>query len=418
MKYYQQVVNVIGCGFAGIECALFLAGHGIKVHVFNVKRKYNCNCPYCSGAKISSKEELFEGLLKRELVLLGSPLMKEEERLRREGFKGCISEKLLQYGENLVKNNKNIEYFEACIHQLNPKEINIIATGGYTDEGMYEFLLNKYGSMRCFKNFQINPVFMNVDLNKLYQREGDDDHYFLPLDYMEYLQFINSVVKVMNRLGKAFSKDLVENTMEELVCKGKDCLKNYAMMPIYLSQLSHKPYAVLTFKKVENGLMLDGISSKLDGESQLEIFQNLKGFENAILVQKADVKSSVYINAKYVVNEYNQSMQDEKIFFAGSILGIDNYVDCIASGIYTAMNVNKYYSGYRMVELPNNCCIGSLAQKIISTNLLKRNGNFENYDIIDKQADYSSPKVIEFLFNRSIESLAKFKEEYIYGKHV
>ena len=28
-------VNVIGCGYAGMECALFLASLGIKVHVFD-----------------------------------------------------------------------------------------------------------------------------------------------------------------------------------------------------------------------------------------------------------------------------------------------------------------------------------------------------------------------------------------------
>ena len=36
-----NVVNVIGCGFAGIETALFLAGHGVKVHVFDCGRTYD-----------------------------------------------------------------------------------------------------------------------------------------------------------------------------------------------------------------------------------------------------------------------------------------------------------------------------------------------------------------------------------------
>ena len=35
-----QLVNVIGSGYAGIECALFLAGHGIKVHLFDDEKTY------------------------------------------------------------------------------------------------------------------------------------------------------------------------------------------------------------------------------------------------------------------------------------------------------------------------------------------------------------------------------------------
>ena len=33
MRFNRSFINVIGCGYAGIECALFLAGHGHKVHI-------------------------------------------------------------------------------------------------------------------------------------------------------------------------------------------------------------------------------------------------------------------------------------------------------------------------------------------------------------------------------------------------
>ena len=38
MKFKSSVVNIIGCGYAGSECALSLADRGVKVHVFDHKK--------------------------------------------------------------------------------------------------------------------------------------------------------------------------------------------------------------------------------------------------------------------------------------------------------------------------------------------------------------------------------------------
>ena len=188
-------------------------------------------------------------------------------------------------------------------------------------------------------------------------------------------------------------------------------------MPIYLEGLKEKPYAVITLKKVNTGYSIEGFSSKLNSQSQLNILKSLKAFENITLLKESGVENAVYINSKYVINEFNQSLQDHNLFFAGSILGLSSYYDCIASGLYTAMNVYKYYNGKKMIALPSSSIIGSLAKKVINSNLLKRNNNCENYDIL-KQDDYYSPTVIEKLFNRSVESLVRFKEEYSNGKYV
>ncbi len=417
MNFYQRVVNVIGCGFAGVECALFLAGHGVKVHLFDIHKDYKCNCARCRNEKECEKEELWTELLKQELIYLGSPLIKEEQRLRKEGYPGCYAKSILQYGKELVRNNKNIEYFEACISELNPKEINVIATGSNTDEKMFNFLLQKYGPMRCFNKQMVCPIVNGIDESYLKIKKGDSEHLYLPLNYNEYLKFVNTIVKVINELGGKRC-NFCEHTIEDLAWKGRDALRAYSLMPIYLEDVSEKPYAVISLKKSEHGYILEGISSKLDEARQLEIIKSIKGFENAALIKKSEVEDAVYLNAKYVINEFNQSKQDKNVFFAGSILGLHNYYDCIASGFMTAMNVYKYYNDMQMLSLPQSSFIGLLSHKIISTSLLKQNVNRENYDIIQTKDDIASPTFLEKLFNRSVESLTRFKEEYLHGKHV
>ena len=397
MNYYNKVVNVIGCGYAGIECALFLSGHGVKVHMFDAGLSYSCNCKKCTGQERTFEEEL----LKEELKLLGSPLIKEEENLTKAGLENCIACELLTAGKELVKKDKNIQLFEACLSELNPKEINVIATGSHTDEKMFDFLMRKFGSMRCFNHMYKYPLVDGVREGELYSK---GEEYYLPLSYDQYLTFVNTIIKVLNRLDISFNK-FCPNTMEELACKGKDCLKNHAMMPVYLE--CKRPYAVLRLHKEAKGYRLEGLSSQLDRASQLEIIRSINGLEGAELIESGDVTDSVHLNSKYVVNEFNQAQKDKNIFFAGSLLGAEGVIDCIASGLYTAMNVNKYIKDLPMLTLPKSSLIGRHMERFSSS----AKEGFGGLDILDLSNAGDRAK-------RSFESLEKFKEEYIYGKYV
>ena len=416
MNYYMPNVNIIGCGYAGIECALFLAGHGIKVHIFDTHRDYKCNCNRCTGKVDSEKEVLLKRLLKRELNLLGSPLIKEEERLISEGYPGCIATKVLQYGEKLVNSSKNIEVIRANICEVNPREINVIATGSNTDENMFEFLTEKFGSTRCFRHMQVSPVIDKIDLSYCYKKSGES-YLYLPLSYDEYLTFVNAVIKELNRQNIAYNYKFIQNTIEDLACRGKDAIRNYAMMPVYIENIQ-RPYAVIKIKRQSVGYSIEGISSKLCKDSQLAILRSLQAFKDANLLRPADVEDAIYLNSRYVVNDYNQSLQDHNLFIAGSLLGLTSYYDCIASGLYTAMNVNNYVTGKKMLPLPSDSMIGSLARKVANSNIIRKNFKISNYEEIENQGDFNNPIYINNLYNRSRESLTRFKEVYTNGKYV
>ncbi len=415
MKFNRSFINVIGCGFAGIECALFLAGHGHKVHIFDASKEYkDYNDMQCDFAK---KREVNEALLRRELSLLGSPLIKAEEELILKGYnKEDISSILLAIGKDMVKHNENIEYFEACVHEINPKEVTIIATGPNTDSQMFDFLLKQFGAMRCFSHMPVYPVVKKIDEEKLLKKDDDEQNLYLPLNYQEYIDFINHIVKGLNEEVDSDNFKIVENTMEDLVDKGKDCLKNYAMIPVLLDGAIEKPYAVLKLRKTEKGYRIEEISSKFDLINQMQVFSSLNGFANSIIVKKADSLDICFLNSRYVVNQFHQCFQNDNIFFAGSILGITGYVDCIASGLYTAFNVNKYFNDKRMIPLPKNTCIGSLAKRIVSSASTKPQPYIDDYGIIEDNFD--DDEIISKTFGKSIDALAQFKEEYLNGKYV
>ena len=416
MGFNRSIVNVIGCGFAGIECALFLAGHGIKVHIFDSDNNKNQDIltDYCECQR---KRKLNEEILKNELKFLGSPLIKSQEIILNKGYnKDQICQLLLKIGKYMVKNNENISYFKANIHEINPNEITIIATGLNTDESMVNYLMNNLGSMRCFTNMPIYPVFQNINENLLYLG-SEQDYLYLPLTFEDYNNFVDKINKLINQQAYYNKIDFIDNTLEDLAKKGKDCLKNYAMRPVLLDNLQWKPYAVIKFKKVDAGLMLEGVCSNLRLIDQLEIFHSLKEIKSAIMVRKAEIRKACFLNGKYVVNKFCQSLFNENLFFAGSILGISGYIDCIASGLYVGMSVNKFFKDQLMVSLPKDTCFGQFIEKIISSTSTKAHPFINDFDVINN-LEGDDKELIEKFFNISIEKLAKFKEDYIYGKHV
>ena len=77
-------INIIGAGLAGSECALYLANKGYKVHLFDIKTKAKTPAHHsndfaeivCSNSFKSDDENTASGVFKRELILLGSELVK------------------------------------------------------------------------------------------------------------------------------------------------------------------------------------------------------------------------------------------------------------------------------------------------------------------------------------------------------
>ena len=231
--------------------------------------------------------------------------------------------------------------------ELNPNEINILCCGYDTENNLFNNLKKTFGANSLFEEIEIYPKFNNVDLNLLIKKEGDEKHYFYPMTEREYTEFLNNVIKFSSPLiDEGFI--LKPNAFEELVIRDKDSLKNHSFMPIYL-KTSFRPYAVLKFTKTDDGLRLNYLGSNLPFEVQQKIFQTIAPLKKAVLLRKSEMKKATFLNSRFMINEFNQSCIDEKIFFAGSILGIDGFFDSLASGLLTAINVNKYASGKQMI---------------------------------------------------------------------
>lgn len=400
MPFNRKFVNIIGAGFAGIECALFLANHGVKVHIFDSGKIFEKDV---FDENISLTKEKTQELLVKELEKLGSPMIREGK------LKGLSEEEILLLGKRLICEHPNIKVINTCVHELNPYEVTIIATGSYTDEGMSDFLVRYFGGMLCHSHMPLYPIFKK-DGVELEERNGFK---LLGLSYDGYIKFIDAIIAQVQEIGLE-EEQMISGTMEKLVFDSKNSLRDFALRPI-LTERDKAPYATLKFGQNDKGLLGVGLASTLPLNCQEKIFSNIEYLRNAPLVATAKMLKVCQISSPYVVSEFHQSLINKNIFFAGSILGITGYVDCIASGLYTALSVFKYVRDCEMVKLSSLTAIGKMAE-MIATQERIMGGFLEDYQIFSN-AEIEKEDIVDLFAKRSFDQLAQFKEDYN-GKYV
>lgn len=412
----HSFVNVIGCGYAGCECALSLAEKGVSVHVFDdrdvVKRQTD------EEMEFAEKKQFADKLLKKELEFLGSNLAKIEKELEEEN-PSFDADLLLEKAREKVKNHQNIKFFDMTVKELNFDEINVVATGPQTNKALFDHLVQTFGSRKCFDCFPVFATVENLDETQFCHK---GKNLYLPLSYNEYIDFVNAIILKLNFEILAHGKTPEKTTIEYMAMQDKDMLRNEYMAPIYLEECLQRPYAVLKLEKTGKAYQISGFSSQLSTEAQKAILLSLKGFNGCKLVRAGQTKQNCYINAPYMINEFCQSEKIKNLFFAGNIAGVFGKNESIANGLYVANNVFCYYNEKRFVKLPKKTCLGFMMQKIIKTNNFnysKFKPIFADYDIIESEQKFASQFEKEkFLIFRSKFLLEKYKEELKNGKYV
>ena len=151
----EKSIIVIGGGLAGCEAALQIAKRGIKVKLYEMKpvkfSEAHSNKDLaeivCSNSFKSNKITNACGLLKEELRLLGSELIKIADEVQvpagqalavdRDEFSKRVTLK--------VEENENIEVIRQEITKIPEDEIVIIATGPLTSENLSKEILKLTG---------------------------------------------------------------------------------------------------------------------------------------------------------------------------------------------------------------------------------------------------------------------------------
>ncbi len=429
----MEKVRVIGAGLAGSEAALYLAKNGITVDLYEMRPNVETGAHktsdlaefVCSNSLGSTDITSASGLLKEEMKRLGGTLINI-------AFEKCVpSGKSLSVDRcgfsrevtKLISENEYINLIrEEVIEIPNDDVLTIISTGPLTSPKMCEFV-KKMTREENFHFFDaIAPIVEkeSIDFNKAFYasrwQKGDADFINCPMQKEEYENFYNILTTAEKIELKDFEAKFFEGCLpvEVLASRGVDTLRYGPMKPVGLRDERYpdrKFYAVVQLRQDDKKASLYnlvGFQTNLKWGEQKRLIESIPGLENAKIARYGVMHANSFINSPKILKPTLQTQNNEKIFFAGQITGVEGYNESMATGLLAGINAKRYLKGEELLELQDISMLGALTQYIT----FKEHKNFQpvnsNWGIVkEAELDRKTRKNKElknaYLAKRSLE---------------
>lgn len=438
----MEKVAITGAGLAGSEAAIYLANKGIKVDLIEMRPNKTTGAHktgYCAEFVCSNSLGAVDitsasGLLKEEMKLLGSTLIKEafinsvpsgnSLSIDRFGFSKKITD--------IIKNHPNINFIEDEITKLPDEGINIIATGPLTSKNLADDIIKKTGSNNFSFYDAIAPIVKKSSINfdKAFYAsrwdKGDADFINCPMTKEEYENFYEILTTAETIELKNFEAKFFEGCMpvEVMAKRGVDTLRFGPMKPVGLFDKriptefkKQQFYAVVQLRQDDKEAELYnlvGFQTNLKWGEQKKMIQSIPGLENAEIVRYGVMHANCFINSPKLLNKTLQAKFNPNLFFAGQITGVEGYNESIATGLFAAINAYRLIKNEPLIELDNKTMLGALIDYITfegHKNLQPVNSNWGIVAPIelDKKIRKDKKAKNSLLANRSISCIQELK---------
>lgn len=388
----MEKVTITGAGLAGSEAAIYLANKGIKVDLIEMRPNKTTGAHktgYCAEFVCSNSLGAVDitsasGLLKEEMKLLGSTLIKEafinsvpsgnSLSIDRFGFSKKITD--------IIKNHPNINFIEDEITKLPDEGINIIATGPLTSKNLADDIIKKTGSNNFSFYDAIAPIVKKSSINfdKAFYAsrwdKGEADFINCPMTKEEYENFYEILTTAETIELKNFEAKFFEGCMpvEVMAKRGVDTLRFGPMKPVGLFDKriptefkKQQFYAVVQLRQDDKEAELYnlvGFQTNLKWGEQKKMIQSIPGLEKAEIVRYGVMHANCFINSPKLLNKTLQAKFNPNLFFAGQITGVEGYNESIATGLFAAINAYRLIKNEPLIELDNKTMLGALIDYI------------------------------------------------------
>jgi methylenetetrahydrofolate--tRNA-(uracil-5-)-methyltransferase len=376
-------VTVVGGGLAGSEAAWALAERGVRVSLREMRPGTGTAAHktdrlaelVCSNSFKSVDLTNAHGLLKAELRTLGSILLPCADLARVPGGTALAVDRELfsEAVHQRVTSHPNITVVREEVTQL--PSPGVVATGPLTSDRLTRAIAARLGSSALAFYDAIAPVVSSdsLDHSRLYARsrygKGDGDDYLnAPMDAATYQGFIDALLAADQFQGHEFDQvPYFEGCLpvEEMARRGRETLRFGPMKPVGLAdpRTGREPHAVVQLRREDRaGQMwnLVGFQTRLRIPEQQRVFRMIPGLEAAEYLRFGSLHRNSYLNSPASLGEGLSARDDDRLFFAGQITGVEGYTESLGTGLMAGINLARRLQGLPVAIPPTTTMLGGL----------------------------------------------------------
>src|SRR5690349_18716414 len=383
-------VRNLGAGLAGSEAAWQCAHRGIEVDLFEMRAVRSSPAHQtsefaelvCSNSLKSESENTAPWLLKEEMRRTGSLLIEIAREcavpaghalaVDRTTFSAKVAEAISCEPMITIRREE--------VTSINDEQITIIATGPLTSDALSQEIARLTGAEHLAFYDSISPIVEadSIDMSKVYLAarydKGSADYINCPMTKEEYDRFYDELLAAQSVEEREWEKlNYFESCLpiEEIARRGRDTLRFGPMKPVGLKdpRTGRIPYAAVQLRQENlraDSYNLVGFQNHLKFGEQERVFRMIPGLEQARFLRLGQIHRNTFINSPRLLEPTLQSRQNENVFFAGQISGVEGYVECVATGLLAGLNAVRLTTGEGLVVPPRDTAIGSLIHYLVS----------------------------------------------------
>ena len=385
----NKTIRVIGGGLAGCEATYQLLKRGYSVDLYEMRKVKPTPCHktdelaelVCSNSLKSTSPDTGSGLLKKELEMLDSLLLKcaYEAQVPAGGALAVDRRKLSRLVEQRLSSFDGFRRIDAEVTEIDVATPTIIAAGPLASDALSRSIANIFGQKYLYFFDAVAPIVTaeSIDMNKAFfgarYDKGDKDYLNCAMNKEQYLDFYNALTSAERAPLKDFENNVFEGCMpiEIMASRGEDTMRFGPLRPVGITNphTEEKPYAVVQLRK-ENAegtvYNIVGFQTNLTFPEQRRVFGMIPGLEGVEIVRYGVMHRNTFLSSPDLLKAGFESKDYPQIFFAGQICGVEGYMESVASGLVGGINMDRSLRGQTEWVAPSTTIIGSL-QRHIST---------------------------------------------------
>jgi methylenetetrahydrofolate--tRNA-(uracil-5-)-methyltransferase len=329
----------------------------------------------CSNSFKSVETANAHGLLKAELRRLGSLLLPCADRaavpagsalaVDRDAFSADVHGRIMAH--------PNIAVQRAEVSEL--PSPGIIATGPLTSELLTRALAQRLDADALAFYDAIAPIVSRESLEagrlyplSRYGKGGGDDYLNAPLDREQYEAFIAALIAADQFTAHEFDAvPYFEGCLpvEVMAGRGIDTLRFGPMKPVGLPDpaTGRDPHAVVQLRREDrSGQMwnLVGFQTRLRIPEQKRVFGMIPGLADAEFLRFGSIHRNTYINSPRALGPGLTLKDDDRVFLAGQLTGVEGYTESLGTGLLAGINLARRLHGQPATVPPPTTMLGGL----------------------------------------------------------